>query len=260
MATTDEEFPHVNADPYELRFTWRALVDIDVHRETPAGSLRTIMAASPWPDIVAEFIDQRALSPHTTGGHLARCGRGDIAELHSTSGGRAGTWYDKQKEVVWFLWFSSQHDYAQLKARARAGELMPSEDDREERDFRDRVGHDLDELIRSACESPDVPVKGRVGRLLRREVTAIVVSIDEKTIGDLYVLIRVPPLEQGDPPAPGWPAEHLQERIAEMACDSGAEWDAPTAVPDGSGSFRDVDYTKELPILVRSCDLSEYVI
>jgi hypothetical protein len=92
VATTDEEFPDVNADPYELRSTWRALVDIGVHRETPAGALRTIMAASPWPDIVAEFIDQRALSPHTTGGHLARCGRGDIAELHRTSGGRAGTW------------------------------------------------------------------------------------------------------------------------------------------------------------------------
>lgn len=267
MTVPDEEYPDVDAEPYELRFTRCALEDIRVDGDTPAGSLRKIRETTPWPDIVTEFIDQRTRSPHSTGGYLARMGRPDIAELHSTSGGRGATWYDKENEVVWFVGFTPQHEYTHLEARAASNELLPSEEDlaalfieREERDFKDRIKPDLYALLSAACSSPGSPIKGRVGQLLRLEVTAIVVEIEAAKIADLFVIVRLPARAAGKPPPPGWPGSHLQERLAELLCaplDTPPVWDAPSEIPDGQGGMRPVIWEEELPILLASCDISD---
>ena len=287
VANSDEEYPDVNANPYELRFTQRALEDLRVARNTPAGSLRKIRTITPWPDVVDDFINQRTISPHTTGGHLHNMGRPDIAELHTTSGGRAATWYDKENEVVWFLGFTPEHHYKHLEVRAAADQLLPDHEDltalileREELDFSHRVKVDLYALLRDACSSPGEPRKGRVGQLLRLEVTAIVIEIDTDKLADFYVLIRLPPRAEDTPPPPGWPGKHLQARLAELICDrfsrgddvgdesdcdegnftaSGATiWEAPYEVPDGRGGMRSVKPEEELPIRVESCDISDF--
>ncbi len=288
MSGSDEEYPDVGAEPYELRFTRRALEDLGIDRATPAGSLSKIRKATPWPDIVIDFIDQRTRSPHSTGGYLHHMGRGDIAELHSTSGGRAGTWYDKENEVVWFVGFTPQHDYSHLEARAASDQLLPCGDDlaalfieREECDFNERVKPDLHALLRTACSHSGTPTKGRVGQLLRLEVTALVLEIDEDKLADIYVIIRLPPRADDKPPPPGWPGSHLQERLAELICerfnrsdnlddqsheDDGQDtesieatiWDAPDEVPDGLGGTRSVNRAEELPILVGNCDITDF--
>lgn len=253
---TEATYPPVGP-AYELRFTRRALGDLRCEHLAP-GDLKSIQSATPWPAVVRDFREQRGESPATTGGALARMGRGDIYPLHGPHGGRAATWFDPDAGVCWFLGYSPEHDDTVLEARAANGELLPDEDDetlleleREELDFELRVRPGLQQLVMTALEQPRCPARGTVGQLLRLEVTAVVVPVDAEALVDLTLTLRLPPI-QGSPAPPGWPGSMLLQRIAELATDQPAytlELTYPSHVPLASGD-RPLEPAQEIAVAV----------
>jgi hypothetical protein len=247
-------FPDVEL-AYELRFTHKALEDLRCRGCAP-GDLEEIEAGTPWPGIVEEFRSQRSRSPDTTGGSLARMGRGDILPLHGPAGGRAATWFDAVSGVCWFVGFSPEHNYELLERRAVVDELLPDEEDetaleleREELDFDVRVGPGLRILVRMARETPSQPARGTVGELLRLEVTATVVSIEESELVDLWLIVQIP--VEGRRPSE-WPGGALLERIAQLATGRDVaelELKHPDEIPTSQGA-RALDRSRELGIQV----------
>ena len=253
---TEAAYPPVGP-AYELRFTQRALGDLRCGHLAP-GDLTSIESATPWPAVVRDFREQRGESPATTGGALARMGRGDVYPLHGPHGGRAATWFDPVAGVCWFLGYSPAHDYTVLEVRAANGELLPDEDDeilleleREELDFELRVRPGLQQLVTAALRQPRCPARGTVGQLVRLEVTAVVVPVAAETLVDLTLVLRLPPT-QGSTTPPGWPGPMLLERLAELATDQPAdtlELAYPSRVPLASGD-RPLEPAHEMAVAV----------
>lgn len=254
---SEEEFPAVELG-YELRFTKLALADLRCDGIAP-GDLDAIEATTPWAAIVRDFRKQRGASPQSTGGSLSRMGRGDLFPLHGTAGGRAATWFDQDSEVCWFLAFTPEHDYRLLEQRAASGELLPSEDDetlleleREELDFELRVGPGLTQLVAKALEQPRRPARGTVGKLMRLEVSAVVVDVEGTDMVDLTLVVHLPVIIAGAAPPPDWPGPSLLRRLAELATglDSASlDTSYPFTVALGEGQ-RAIDPTVECAIAV----------
>jgi hypothetical protein len=254
---SDPEFPTVDLG-YELRFTGRALRDLRCEHLAP-GDLDEIEETTPWAPIVREFRQQRGTSPYSTRGSLRNMGRGDIYPLHGPAGGRAATWFDPDSDVCWLVGFTPQHDYTLLEERAAAGDLLPSEDDetlleleREELDFALRVQPGLQRLVAAALQQPGQPARGTIGRLLRLEVSAVVVEVDGSTLVDLALILHLPVIVAGAVTPPDWPGQLLLETLAGLA--TGEEWihldlDYSPRVPTPTGD-RPLDRSAELCIKV----------
>jgi hypothetical protein len=259
----DVEYPPVGDAEYELRFTRRALQDLDCPTDTPPGDLDAVLASTIRTDIVEEFRDQRAAAPTGTGGTLHNVGRPDIHPLHGTAGGRSCTWHDPGAGVCWFLGYTPEHDYGLFETRAANDELLPDEWDetlleleREQLDFALRVGPGLRALIQAALATSGAPQRGCVGELLRLEVTVVIVPIDESALADLFISIAVPLYGDETVPPPDWPGSQLQQRLLEVAFgDEGEphEWDVPQTIP-ASGKMRAINHARELALAVRNLD------
>lgn len=262
MGQLEPDYPAIGDAEYELRFTRRALDDLGCSGDTPAGDLDAVLDSTIRTDIVEEFRDQRSAAPTGTGGTLRNLGRPDIHPLHGTAGGRACTWHDAEGGVCWFLGYTSEHDYALFENRAANDELLPNlrdetllELEREQMDFATRVGPGLRVLVRAAAQSPAVPRRGRVGALLRLEVTVIVVPIDESSLADLFISVALPLHDAETRTPPDWPGSSLQERLVELAIGGPPDaWDIPHRLPGEDGEDRACDLSRELPIAVRNLD------
>lgn len=159
------DFPPVGEQPWELRFTRRALADLGATdaSDTP-GDLPAVRRAAAYPRVVDDFAQKRAERPDAPGDTLHSMGRGDIISLHSAAGARAATWHGPDNGVVWCVGFTPNHDYTLLEARAAAGELLPDEDDelqleleREERDFEARIRPGLHAYSAALQSRPNSP-------------------------------------------------------------------------------------------------------
>lgn len=239
------------------------MADLGCSKTTAPGDLDLIAAESKWPSIVEEFRTQRSAHPRGTGGQLQRMGRPDIDPLHGPAGGRACTWFDEESGICWFLGFTPDHDYRMLEARAARGELLPTEDDEvrvelewEELDFELRVRPGLQALLQEALSSPGTPAKGRIGKLLRVEVSVTVVLVGAARLADLFLVVRLPLRPEGEPPPPGWPGGELAERLLGICTGSdNPQWDAPATVPDVGGTMRPVDPAEEIAMHFPSWEL-----
>jgi hypothetical protein len=163
--------------------------------------------------------------------------------------------------VCWFLGFTPQHDYRLFEARASADELLPSEDDEtlfelelEERDFALRVRPGLVRLVGNALQQPGSPKRATVGELLRLEVSALVVEVDESSMVDLVLVVHLPVVVAGARVPPDWPGPLLLQRLAELATGQEAAmlelvYPERLPVPDGD---RPLDPSAELAIAVHN--------
>lgn len=260
MSHSDPEYPPVNVS-YELRCTQRALADLDAEDAIPSD-LESIVGLTQRRDIVSKFFDQRSEVPTGTEAPLKRMGRPDIYSLHGPVGERAATWFDKANDVCWLLGVVPEHNYVELENRSKSDELLPSQRDYEllfiARDnFDDLVTPGLADLIDSAVNQPEVPQRGEVGSLLRIEVSAVAIAIDETDVTDLYLLVRLPPRSPEKEQPKGWPGNELMERLAELATGctfSDLTTEVPISVPNGVDLQRRVQFDLELAILIHDFD------
>jgi len=260
--TTHEQYPQV-AVAYELRLTGRALDDIGVRGDVGPGDLDAIEAAAPERDIVRKFRSQRAQVPTGTEGPMRRMGRGDVFSLHGRTGQRACTWFDPGDGVCWLLGVVAEHDYEELERRAAASDLLPSVEDLtilelERGDFESVVTPGLRALVADALTAPGTAVRGTVGGLLRLEVAVLVVAVDHAGLADVFISVRTPPLVGGAPAPRGWPGGALVQRLAELAtntdyCD--LRCDHPSQMPAGEGSWRRIDPSREMAIVVHDVEI-----
>ena len=252
-----ETFPTVGDQPWELRFTRRALADLgaDAARDTP-GDIATVRQTATHTRVIDDFVSKRQERPDAPGTPLHSVGRPDIISLHSTAGGRAITWYDPAAQVVWFLGFTSQHNYMLFEQRAATDDLLPDEQDevhleleREQRDFQTRIRPGLTELIGRAVSQPDTPQRGTVGGLLQLELTALVVDSGDAALADVWLIVHLP-LQPEASEVPGWPGGDLLETLAGML--GRGELDFSEQIPEGPGHWRSLDPATELAIVVRN--------
>lgn len=254
-----EAFPPIGDDPWELRFTRRALADLgaDAARDAP-GDIATVRRSTTYSRVVDDFVGKRKDRPDAPGDPLHSAGRPDIISLHSASGGRAATWHDPDNAVVWFVGFTPEHDYTVFEQRAATGVLLPDEDDeilleleREQRDFEQRFRPGVTALVGQAAASPGVPQRGTVGGLLRLELSAVVVPAGGALLGDVWIIVHLP-LHRTATDVPGWPGSDLLTTVAGVVGEG--ELDYTTEVPDGD-SWRPLDPAGEMGIVVRNVTL-----
>lgn len=258
----DEGEPPSGSLSYELRFTMRALDDLDCPAGTAPGDLDGIEQATRQRSIVKKFRSLRHEVPTGTQAPMRDVGRPDVYSLHGPDGDRACTWYDDEADVCWFLGWVAQHDYTEFENRAVNHELLPDEDDytvleveRENLDFDHRVAPGIREMVDEAIGSPNTPVRRTVGHLLALDVTVEVVPVDDVVIADLYITVGVPPLD--DPPE-GWPGRELPIRLAELATQLPADdllLAFPMEVPGIDGTPRPIDFGSELAVVVEGWGL-----
>lgn len=243
-----------------MRFTRRALDDIGVPYDTAPSDFEQIQKQTHHSQIVTKFKELRRASPLGTDGPMRDVGKAEVYSLHGPSGERACTWYDEELEVCWFLGFVAQHDYTEFETRALNDELLPSEDDiaillQERGNFEDVVTSGVEALVAAAWSASGVPQRGTVGGLLALEVTVLVLVSDDAPIGDLYLLIQVPPLVDSKAAPTNWPGTDLLSRLAEIA--TGQDFDeldahSPLRVPRDGGGSRPVNLAKEMAIEIRT--------
>jgi hypothetical protein len=217
-----------------------------------------------WPAIVDEFVKQRSLAPRGTGGTLHSVGRGDIDSLHGRDGSRAATWYDEEHSVCWFLGFTQSHDYSLLTERALNDELLPDDQDMaiirkktEDQRFDERVGPGVRRLVTRAVGNPRIPARGTVGGLLRLTVAAVVERVGDRSLADVYVALRLPPLEKDVRRPPDWPGPELAERLAALATRGERDEILRVVTMPNGLSDRRVDPAKELAFVIRNSELAD---
>jgi hypothetical protein len=247
--------------PYDLRFTLRALRDLGVREGVAPGDLDDVRKATRQKDVVDKFKELRRSSPNGTESPMYNVGRHDIYALHDRDGARACTWYDEEAEVCWFLGYCTQHKYEVLEARAINGELLPSLEDltileEEKRNHTTLLEPGIKKLVADAWRTPGDPQRGLVGGLLRLEVSIVVMPVDNDTeIGDLFLTLKLPPVNKGKPTPNDWPGSRLLERLVEMATNQDFEdldVHVPSKVPASGSMQRQIDPSKEVAIEVRS--------
>jgi hypothetical protein len=203
-------------DPgWELRFTHRALDDLEASGELP-GIIEDIRRATPHHTIIDAFTSKRTEDP-AAGSPIGNLGRPDVMSLHGPAGERAATWYDADHRVCWFLAYTPTHDYAHFEQRAANDELLPDDGDYAqllaERDLTWRVhqaGRELNGLIRTALERPNKGVEGSLGSSLPCQVFAEVLVIDDESAVDVWISFRTYPA-----PAEAWlPSYYEAELVA----------------------------------------------
>jgi hypothetical protein len=255
-----EAFPAVGDDPWELRFTRRALTDLgaDAARDTP-GDIAAVRQAATHTRVSDDFVSKRQERPDAPGTPLHSVCRPDIISLHSTAGGRAATWHDPAAQVVWFLGFTSKHDYTLFEQRATTGDLLPDEQDevhleleREQRDFQTRIRPGLTELIARAVSQAGTPQRGTIGGLLQLELTALVIRSDGDALADVWLSVHLP-LQPEASEVPGWPGGDLLMTLAGML--GRGELDFDDQIPEGPEHWRALDPAAELAIVVRNIAL-----
>lgn len=260
-----EDYPDLEEAAYELRFTGRALEDLNCPNDTPPGDAAAVRAGTEYTEIVAHFQDQRTAHPTSGGPPLRDVGRHDIYSVRGPVGERACTWYDRSSGICWFLGRVAGHDYDEFEVRAANGELLPSEDDytslefeREELDLASTVGPGVRRLVDQAVDRPGVPVRRTVGHLLQLDVSVLALDADDDTYRELYITVRVPPLE---PPPQDWPGgDGIAERVAELATNLPAEelsLEFPTEVPAGTREVRQIDFSAERAVVIRGWTLPD---
>lgn len=222
-----QAFPALEGVAYELRLTRRALDDLGLPAETAPGDLQDIADHTQQASLVSKFSSLRRSVPTGTDAPIRNVGRPDIYSLHGFAGDRACTWYDADAEVCWLLGWVRGHDYAEFEKRAVNGELLPDEDDytileteREELDFTHRVGPGVLTLVADALDAPGHVIRRTVGDLLQLEVSVVAEPIGDDQLVDIFLTVRVPPID--DAPA-GWPGRELPIRLAELATENLAD-------------------------------------
>lgn len=254
----DDEYPPLTEAAYELRFTRRALADLGCTSDVSPGDINAVLAAAKHTAIVEEFRDQRTIAPIGTRGSMRNVVRHDIHALRGPVGERACTWFEEAAGVCWFLGWVAQHDFTELEERAANGELLPDVEDlttltreRQNVDFATVIGLGIRTMVNLALDAPDRPVRRTIGSLLQLDVAVEAVPIEDTTLADIYITVKVPPLH--DPPQ-GWPGSELPIRLAELATDEEADalhLEYPERVPTEDGASRQIDFAQELAVVVR---------
>ncbi len=256
-----DDYPPID-DGYQLRFTRRALDDLGCPPGVAPGSIEDVRRATVHKPIVDKLATQRSTVPTGTEDPMRNVGRSDIYSLHGPAGGRACTWYDDDAGVCWFLGFTPQHDYALFEDRAANDDLLPSVDDetifeieQEELDFDQRIGPGLRQLVDLAERAPNAPQRATVGLLLRLEVCVELLVVEDDSLSDLTISVRLPPVVEGAVPPPDWSDEPLLERlVASVDPDRSSdevEWN-PASLPSGpaeeGAGQRRVDHAREVAV------------
>jgi len=191
----------------QLRLTRRALDDLGLSSEKyaslPATSYTDVN------DVVRAFVERRTQSP--IGQELTKLPITAAPAYNLHFGRHRGlTWHDEDANVVWLLgvgWHESgsiDDAYEMLKARDRAGTLMPDERDyldlemslEETMSFVVQVSQQAPALVDDARRSPGTEVRGVIAGRLGVGVVVEVVAIagEDESLEEIWVGFELPPL------------------------------------------------------------------
>ena len=202
-----------------FRLTRRALEDLGLAIEDYAARPATDYTDAH--DVVRVFVERRRQSPIGQEWTNLPVTAAPAYNLHFGRH-RALTWHDEDSDVVWLLgvgWHESgsvDDAYAMLKARDRAGTLMPSEQDyldlemslEDARSFVVQVSQEAPALVNRARQTPGKEVRGVIaGRLgVGVLVEVVVIAGEDESLEEIWVGFELPPLEGATalPPQPDW--------------------------------------------------------
>jgi len=153
--------------------------------------------------MIKAFVERRSQSPVGVEVTYLPVTKATVYNLHSSTA-RGLTWYDEEDGVVWLLgvaWHQGSSDsdaYDVLKARDKAGWLLPTERDYEGLEpsatpFVEACAHELPPLLAQATATPGHQVRKVIGAALNVGLLVEVVVVEADELVETWVSIALPP-------------------------------------------------------------------